>query len=1246
MDIPQAIFVYSIGLLVGREGHVMRRFRFMVVLVISTALLAHGAQAIGLVGGDRSVAVPGRYVVKFRSDVRLDKVAQSLSTGQAAHAVSRLETRATLQGASDWERWGIVSSTDTSFSIAQARQAIGDENIEIIEPDYTLEFFSDPDDSLFSWQWYLRNTGQDYPSVYRRDGDFNDTLIYQHGTPGADMNLEPLYEAPPAEHTRVVVGIVDTGIDPLHPDLAGQFWRNPDEIPGNGVDDDHNGFVDDTLGYDVSGDILSVDNPVPDNDPTDIIGHGTHVAGIIGAAANGRGIVGVAPSSLIMGVKIRPNATTSIGAAGIMYAVNAGAKVINISWGTGYRSLIVEEALRIARRNGVFVAIAAGNTGTNDRLYPGAGDSAFTVGAGNAFGNMTSFSTWGPQIQVVAPGEGILSLRATNTDLYASANEPGVHKVDSAYYLADGTSMAAPMVAGAAALLWSYRPDLTLNQLESILRMGSDDLIDPLSRGDSLPGPDTISGYGYLNVANSLSLLTHGGLQFVSPANRSRYLDSTVVKIGAVGGYTGGWSLAWGMKEAPESWQTLATGAGVPADSIAAVMRSDIPSGLITLRLSDDFGTSVFTRCVFVNDRALSVTSPHSGDTVNYYIPISGSVYGTDFDSLVVDYVFGASAPVRLTASTAETFDTVIYSWSASGIVEGDYIVRLHAYFGSTDIEQNIPIYLKSAFALGWPQKLTGRGGLTPVCADLDHNGSKELIVATTAGLNVFRADGRWYPGFPVLTDQDVHCIPAIYDVDHDGKNEIILTSAAGIDVVKSNATEAVGWPRRFTLESSGFGFSTPTVVSFFAGSDTVITLIDQTARIRAYRLNGTSYLYSLGGNFANFLGYAGNASYFNGNSVTAADLDGDLKPEVVATFFALTPGSGVALFDGRTGEPAFGMSSPHVISGYGAFGTLLADLNGDNLPEIITVGYDDNGLRTLWVKTRGVDDLPGWPHTFPEVASWRGNYPMVADLDLDGVPEILVTFFEYDIGSLYVFKADGTPFVDRPGRPAGEIFRAAVTFSAPTVGDLTGDLYPEIVIRGGHIIPNSGDEMVYVLSYEGIPVPGWPVATPADPSSVFSTPFAPLIDDINSDGRADLALVSEPGVLYVWNFTAPHDTSMTPGRLFLDNRNGGVWKRRKTPTDVEPGGDILPTSVALRQNYPNPFNPVTTIGFDLPRQMKVDVSVLNILGQQVRMLFHGTLAAGRYNIPFNGTGLASGTYFYRLLSGDGVATKKMLLLK
>ncbi|MFQ6009160.1 MAG: S8 family serine peptidase, partial [Candidatus Zixiibacteriota bacterium] len=255
-------------------------------------------------GGQATGPVPGRFVVKLKASAKPDLLQKALGTGERLQRASKLVVKSHLEGSENWDRFYVFTSLNQSLSPSDVLAVLGPGNIEYVEPDYYLELFDFPTDHLFPHQWYLYNTGQQYWGVVREPGYNNDYLTLKSGTPDKDIRLVTQYLSPPSETTKVVIAIVDTGTDLVHPDLQGRFWKNPDEIADNGVDDDHNGFVDDTLGYDVSGDVPALFDQVSDNDPTDSIGHGTHIAGIVAAKANGQGVVGIAPWAQIMPVKI------------------------------------------------------------------------------------------------------------------------------------------------------------------------------------------------------------------------------------------------------------------------------------------------------------------------------------------------------------------------------------------------------------------------------------------------------------------------------------------------------------------------------------------------------------------------------------------------------------------------------------------------------------------------------------------------------------------------------------------------------------------------------------------------------------------------------------------------------------------------------------------------------------------------------------------------------------------------------
>jgi hypothetical protein len=249
----------------------------------------------------------------------------------------------------------------------------------------------------------------------------------------------------------ITVAVIDSGVDYNHPDLQNNIWVNPREIPGNGIDDDGNGYIDDVWGWDFVN---------RDNTPTDLYGHGTHIAGIIAAANNGSGITGVAYNAQIMPVRVLDEVgfgNYSEIAAGIRYATNNGAHIINLSLGGIGISNEISTAIQYATERGAVVVIASGNGGQSQPSFPAnlTNQWGVAVGAITINQQLATFSNdAGAAVvnYVVAPGASIYSTTPNNTYQYYS-----------------GTSMAAPYVAGVAALILSANPSLTPAQVVSLL---------------------------------------------------------------------------------------------------------------------------------------------------------------------------------------------------------------------------------------------------------------------------------------------------------------------------------------------------------------------------------------------------------------------------------------------------------------------------------------------------------------------------------------------------------------------------------------------------------------------------------------------------------------------------------------------------------------------------------------------------------------------------------------------------------
>lgn len=246
----------------------------------------------------------------------------------------------------------------------------------------------------------------------------------------------------------VVVGVVDEGADLTHPDLAPNLWVNPSPsttCPGtNGYD-----FVDD------------------DTDPSDSGGHGTHTAGTVLAAANGQGVVGVAPEAKLMVLRALGyfGGTNFMLARALKYAADCGAKVSNNSWGSSARSKAFEDVLGYGTAKGVTYVFSAGNNyrSANPTSYPAAysttNNGIVAVGAVSPNNARTGFSSTGSYVTVAAPGQAIMS-----TVPVAQGN-PG-----DPYAFLQGTSMAAPHVSGVVALMYSAKPGIKPDQVRSILQ--------------------------------------------------------------------------------------------------------------------------------------------------------------------------------------------------------------------------------------------------------------------------------------------------------------------------------------------------------------------------------------------------------------------------------------------------------------------------------------------------------------------------------------------------------------------------------------------------------------------------------------------------------------------------------------------------------------------------------------------------------------------------------------------------------
>ncbi|MEW6158276.1 MAG: S8 family serine peptidase, partial [Verrucomicrobiota bacterium] len=431
------------------------RFMFTKKVIIRFLLLIIALGFFGPGAGARPLAryLPGEILVKFKPAANQPQV--KLASFPAGATVHRSFPEL------GWKLIKLPQGMSVEQALAEF-QARGD--VAEVEPNYRIELHAATNDPRLSSLWGLSKIG----AIEAWD-----------------------YVKNPA---AVVVAVLDTGVNHRHPDLAPNMWRNPLEIPANNRDDDNNGYVDDLHGIDVmSGD----SDPFDEDD-----GHGSHVAGTIGAVSNnGIGVAGVNPFVQILAVRIF-SADSFSGTAAVASAYDylialkkrgVNIRVVNNSWGGAFPSKAILDAVCAASDHGILSVCSAGNDRHDTDHAPAFPanydcDGVLSVAASTEQDEAAIFSNFGLRtVHLAAPGDGILSTYKGKPD----------------YATLSGTSMASPHVAGAAALLLARKPDLSIGDLRALL----------LGSVDRLPAwENKVVSHGRLNLLKAMQNLANNTL--------------------------------------------------------------------------------------------------------------------------------------------------------------------------------------------------------------------------------------------------------------------------------------------------------------------------------------------------------------------------------------------------------------------------------------------------------------------------------------------------------------------------------------------------------------------------------------------------------------------------------------------------------------------------------------------------------------------------------------------------------------
>lgn len=469
--------------------------------------------------------------VKYKDDVPLNYIDSDMQNiiakrGMLSPLKSDLFTELTAKASGDKseriqriKKITIPAGYDVDAFI---NQLSGDPQIEYVQPAslYKVDFV--PNDSLLSEQWAFEKLGV---------SDAWDI------TTGSD---------------DIILGVIDTGIDFLHPDLKNRLYVNPSEDLNNngrfdasdidGIDNDDNGFTDDIFGWDFTdrdgfpfdstgGDYLDWDNY-----PMDEHGHGTYIAGILGAEANNiSGIAGIMQKGKVLNLRAFDPAgygEEDDVTAAILYAVSMGVDVINMSFGDNAFSYVLKDVIEYAYEQGVVLVASSGNSGSSAPHYPSGYSQVICVGSSSENDYVNAQSNYGSTLDLVAPGLNILT-----TDL------------NGGYAKIAGTSAAAPFVSATAALLLS-RENYSNSEIKQIIKSTSVDILND--------GWDERSGAGRLDIAKAVLVSAPSLVEFNHPLQDYATSEARLgINATILSAYFQSYTLSYGVDDNPEEWKVL-----------------------------------------------------------------------------------------------------------------------------------------------------------------------------------------------------------------------------------------------------------------------------------------------------------------------------------------------------------------------------------------------------------------------------------------------------------------------------------------------------------------------------------------------------------------------------------------------------------------------------------------------------------------------------------------------------------------
>ncbi len=1269
------------------------KIKFVITLLMAITYIISGNNGNTIDHkSDETKTVPGKFIVKFKSN---ENEGTQVSFSQLSAVAAKYNTKkqkqvfAVAKNVKLKQKLNLnnvyVFETDKSADIWKiVKELNNDPGVEYAEPVYLSEIESEPNDPLYPQQYHFPQISA--PSAWD---------IQQSST-------------------NVIIGIIDTGVDWDHEDLESNIWNNPGEIPDNGIDDDGNGYIDDVRGWDfvrgVSGTedwqaAQGEDGDITDNNPMDFDGHGTHVAGIAGAVTNnGIGVASASGGAQIMPLRCGYHSNDGKGyvpsdfaAEAYIYAADMGANITNQSSGNSGQAIL--DAAYYAFLNGVLIVESAGN---GDAITPsalGGQDWVISVASVNQLDKKTYYSSYGEYVDVSSPGGelfvgndtwGHLSTIVYPSDFYGGAK----------YVKFQGTSMAAPLVASAAALIKAHEPSLSVVDLYTRIVETADN-IDDLN-----PDYAGLLGSGRINMQRALT-------EAVTAKPKFKIISSSIDDASGNGN---------GFLDPGEQVQLKIKLRNVWNEaSNVNVTLSTVETWPVTINDGNSsLGniTGILDTTSWEAEAVFTITA--SADAIPLSSNFQLNITATDY-AQVIDYNIAVSPQILFIADFEESdnkyfdFSQIYFDAFQENHISYDYVHHLN-----TDITTELlSKYAIVVWACEWTFPSLNPDDRTALKTYLDNGGSLFLSgqdIGWDLNENNDNSDAAFLNNY----------LKATYLADDAGETEIFgveddpITDGLDIDFYQPKRTADQQFPDVIEPRdgavsvlnysdgrSGGIRYAGAYNIVFFSfGGFEAITndsIRNKVMKNVSNWLSGIDHsLEKLKDNESTTENYTVNfAVQSRTSTISDVELYWDTDGQLPFNKVTMTP----------TGGGNYSAEIPAQVEGtdieYFAYAKSADEHYVITEKYSFHIGVDTQAPTLELISSPLVNSI-----------NIYGPYPYGLSLNIDDNIGI-----DTNSAKIYYTVNDVTPYQMNPMYIEDGIFKGTFQFTqALQVGDKvsyyfevndissnanksTSDIYEYYIdtlqviddfengltdwdLEGTWALSNRRKQGAFSLTDS----PDGFYPSNVDMKAVYLQSFnlAPyqyaninfylranleagkdsLLAEISNDGG--ISWTKEFGFtkssaafrlqeIDLTKYTGPGNEDVRfRFRLVTDaqGERDGVWI---DTVSVVVSYDIVgvdneivqvPKVFSVEQNYPNPFNPSTKIDYAIPMESKVKIQVFNILGEIVTTLVNQVVPAGNHSIKWDASNLTSGVYLYRITAESVSGTesfnsvKKMILMK